>query len=499
MKDHVIILGGGHNGLTAAATLAKAGRKVTLVEARDELGGLAGRSEFAPGYTAPGCLHDSSRVRPAVVSALGLEAHGLARESKPWEISFASEAGRAWIAGAQSGGLGGPASEAWTAYNAFIARVRTKLEALVDGLPPNPLGPMWPLILTALGVRRLGGKDMTELLRIGPMCVADWMRDLFADERLAAAAAVPALTGAFTGPWSPGSAINLVLHACSAHTDVAGGPAALSDALVACAKANGATLRAGAKVARLVVGAGGVEAVELADGERIEATTVLSTIDPRTTLIDLIGAQWLPYRLAHDAARIRVRGTTAKIHLALNGPLEMDGSAIEGLRTADSLDNLERAFDAAKYRELPTRPALDVRVPSMRDSSLAPDKHHVVSILAHAAPHDLDGGWTDEARSALGRNVIEVLAERCPTVRDRIVAHEVLTPADLEARYGCAGGHLLHGEHAPDQLLFMRPTIESGKYRTPVNGLWLGGSGSHPGGGITCGPGYLSAKALLKG
>jgi phytoene dehydrogenase-like protein len=207
--------------------------------------------------------------------------------------------------------------------------------------------------------------------------------------------------------------------------------------------------------------------------------------------------------LATDAARIRTRGATAKVHLGVAGALETaGGEPIEAARIGASLDELERAFDAAKYGGFSARPMLDVRVPSIGDPSLCPEGHQVVSVLCHFAARDLDGrpdGWTEDRRQELGRVVIDRLAEFVPGLRERIVADEVLTPADIEVRYGTTGGHIYHGEHAPDQLLFLRPTIECSGYATPIPGLFLCGSGCHPGGGITCVPGRLAARAILTG
>ena len=185
--------------------------------------------------------------------------------------------------------------------------------------------------------------------------------------------------------------------------------------------------------------------------------------------------------------------------MGLSGPLELaDGTAVAALRSGDTLDQIERAFDAVKYRGFSERPVLEVRVPSQDDATLCPDGHHVVSIMVHYAAHNLEGGWTDGKRDELGDNVVRELARYCPTVKDRIVAREVLTPADLEQRYRLTNGHIHHGEHATDQLLFMRPSVDCADYTTPIPGLFLCGSGSHPGGGVTCAPGALAAKAILR-
>jgi phytoene dehydrogenase-like protein len=498
VSGRVIVVGGGHNGLVAAAWLAKHGREVVLLEARDQLGGVAARETFGDGFAVPGLLHDSAGFRGWIADALGLAAHGLRRRATPLTVLAAErEAAPLALTGDRLEGADGDA-ERYGELRGFIGRVARVVRRLTDEPAIDPLGGLWPLLTTGLAVRRLGARDLVELLRVAPMCVADWMRDSFASEAVRAFVAAPALEGAFTGPWSAGTAANLLLREATAEAEVEGGPAAVTAALEAAARAFGVTLRTGARVGGIRLGPDGVAGVTLADGESLDAALVVSTCDPKRTLLGLVGSQHLTARLAGAVRAIRTRGTTAKVHLALSAPLETaDGRKVEALRTGGTLDALEKAFDAAKYRRFAERPALDVRVPTEQDPSLAPPGHHVVSILAHAAAYDLEGGWTDATREALGDAVVATLAEACPGVSAASVAREVLTPADLEARYGLTGGHVHHGEHAPDQLMFMRPTIDCARYATPIPGLYLGGSGAHPGGGITGVPGALAAKAVL--
>jgi phytoene dehydrogenase-like protein len=244
-----------------------------------------------------------------------------------------------------------------------------------------------------------------------------------------------------------------------------------------------------------------VAGVTLANGETIDAPVVLSSADPKRTMLTLLAPGSLPLKIEEEFLRVRSRGTAAKVHLALSGPLALrgsDGRLDEAIRIGGGhVDDLERAFDAIKYRQLSSRPHLEIRVPTVADPSLAPAGHHVVSILASFAPLDLEGGWTDAARERLGDAVLAVLEEHAPGVRERIVAREILTPADLETRFALSGGHLHHGEIALDQLLVMRPSPSAARYRTSVPGLYLGGSGSHPGGGVRPTAGLLAAEAVL--
>lgn len=507
MSDRVVIIGAGHNGLTTAATLAKAGRRVVVLEARSVLGGVAAREEFHAGYASSGLLHDTSSVRTQVVRDLDLERHGLRWRDQPLDICAPQDQGDPiWIRNALGprsqveGPLSNGDAEAFARLAALLQRLRPLISRVLDRPAADPLGNPLPLLLDGLALRRLGNADMTELMRTAPMSLADWLRHHLSSERLRAALAVPALEGQFAGPWSASTAANLLLRIAGDGREVRGGPAALVDALAAAARSLGVEIRAKSPVERILVDGGQVRGVRLAGGEEIACGTVAAACDPRHTFLQLVGEQLLPLQLASDIKNLRGRGTTAKVHLALSGPLEVPGAgAVEALRTGDTLDALERAFDAVKYRGFSSQPVLDVRVPSMSATGLCPDGHHVVSILVHYAAYDLDGGWTRDQRQALGDTVVRTLAAHCPTLPEQIIATEILTPADLEDRYGLVAGHIHHGEHAPDQLLFMRPTIQCWRYQTPIGGLYLCGSGSHPGGGITCMPGALAARAILAG
>jgi phytoene dehydrogenase-like protein len=253
-------------------------------------------------------------------------------------------------------------------------------------------------------------------------------------------------------------------------------------------------------VERIRVGNGAVSGVVLKGGEELAARAVLATCDPHRALLELLQPGQLTMRLTARLRNFRCRGTAAKAHLALAGPLAFRGVVAERARLGGgSVDFLERAFDAVKYRRFSERPFLEVFQPSVAESGWAPAGQHVAAVLVGYAPRDLDGGWSEASRAALGEAIRVALERWDPEVRAKLLAMEVLAPADLEARFGASGGHLHHGEHALDQLLFMRPTPETARYATPIPGLYLGGSGSHPGGGITGVPGWLGAGAVLRG
>jgi phytoene dehydrogenase-like protein len=517
-RDSVIVIGAGQNGLAAAARLAAAGRRVVVLERREAAGGLAGAVELHPGYRVPGILHDEGLVSPRAAAKLGLAGHGLAFRDAPPTL-LAEAGGPGILVGRDGAAAAATAAElaarsrhdalAYAGYRAFCDRLRPLRERLMSA-PPPPLAPaaprdFWQVARQGLGLWRLGRRDTLELLRVAPMCVADFLDERFETPLLVEGLAAPAVAGTWAGPWSGGTTTNLLLAAAAPGRHLAGGPAALAAALERAARAAGAEIRIGAaaEVVRLRVAGGRARGVTLASGEELDAAAVVATCDPRRAFLDLIPAGTLPIRIEDEYRRIRARGTAAKVHLALSGPLELaarPGQAFESIRIGGGhVDHLERAFDAVKYRQASPRPHLEVRVPSVADPGLAPPGHHVVSILASYAPHNLAGGWTEERRAGFLEAVLDIFEEHAPGVRSRIVAQELLTPADLEARYALTGGQLHHGEPALDQLLVMRPAPSAARYATSVPDLYLGGSGSHGGGGVTFTPGLLAAQAVLAG
>lgn len=500
MKRRAIVIGGGPNGLTAASLLAKHGVAVTLLEARRRVGGLCAPIEIGDGYRVPGVVHDTRGVREGIADGLGLAGHGLKRRRKPIRVCAPSRDGAPiWL---EADTIDGAVSDAdrrgHRQLRGFVDRVAPVLRDLLNRPPPDPTGDVLPLFRAGLRVRRLGAADMLELVRVAPTCVADWLRDTYETERLRAAIALPAVIGEYAGVWSAGTAANLLFAESSANREVTGGPAALIEALERCAEANGVTLRTEARVTRIVTERGRARAV-VVDGEELAADVIVSTIDPKATFLELIGAHRLPVALGTDIDNLRARGTTAKLHLALDAPLTLEnGTELEALRTGETLDDIERSFDPLKYRTYAEKPVLDVWVPSMENPGLAPEPgHHVVSALVHGAPFALEGGWTDDAKTELMDAAIAALAVCCPSVTEHIVHKALLTPADIADEYGITEGNLFHGERALDQLLFMRPSVDCAHYATPVKGLFLGGAGSHPGGPLSCAQGALAARAAL--
>ncbi len=501
----VIVIGAGHNGLTCAAMLARKGRKVLVVERRSVVGGLAVGDEFHSGVQSIGLLHDTSGVRPRVIEALNLEKFGLALNDCVPGTFIPEVEGRGLLlhhdpneAALELRERSDHDAARYGEYRAFLTRIGQFLRRLLDKPPPvitanGRATTTMQLLSSGLALRRLGRKDMMELLRVVPMSVSDWLGDWFETELIKCVLAGPALSGTFTGPRSPGSAGNLLRLDSLAHRSVVGGPQALIDALEAAARQSGVEIRTSAEVVSIRGSGGQVEGVTLRDGETIDAPIVAASCDPKETWLQLVGVRNMTSKLEKHIVHFRMRGTTAKVNLALSGPLRFacrPNLEIQHARTGETLNELERAFDAVKYRRFSDRPVLDIYVPAGGSNSST-----VVSIVAHFAPYKLDGGWTDETREQLGNTIIDALAMYSPDVKKSIVASEVLTPADIEQRFGVTGGHIHHGEHGLDQLL-VRPSPECARYATPIAGLYLCGSGSHPGGGLTCAPGALAAETI---
>jgi len=511
----VVVIGAGHNGLAAACVLAKSGRRVLVLERREITGGLCAGEEFHSGYRSAGLLHDTAQIRLGLVEALNLEQHGL-ELAAPESVLFAEASGPGLLLHADNDAAVEEIARhslkdasRWRDFRAFTARARTIAEPLLNEIPPDlsrsgglPGGmPLASLARSAWALQKLGRSEMAELIRVPPMCIADWLNEWFESDLLKTGLAHGALVGLWAGPWSPGTAANLLLAECTTTRSIRGGAAGLATALERAAVKLGVTIRTSARVTSLRLDSDAVAAVVLESGEEIGAHLVAASCDPRTVFLDLIAPGLLPLTVERRAETIRARGTTAKVHLALAKPLEFasrPGERVERARVSGrTLDDLERAFDAVKYGEASRVPMLDVFVPTVARPELAPSGGDVVSMLVHFAPHALKGGWDAAARERLGDAAVEALEAVAPGVRATIVGREVLTPADIEVRYAVSGGHIHHAEHALDQLA-IRPTLACARFSTPVRGLYLCGSGSFPGGGVTGAPGALGASAILQ-
>lgn len=509
-----IVIGGGHNGLVCAALLARKGRKVVLLEAADEVGGAARTVEFAPGFRVSHVAHVLNQLHPEVIRALDLPRHGLALAASNIPTTALSAEGRPLtLRGAFGERLAGdlPAgeAEAWAALRARLLRFAGALQPFLTQVPPRLRngGRGDTLALGRLGwaIRRLGREEMREFLRMILMDVADVLEEELSDPRLMGAVAFDAVLGTHLGPRSPTSLL-VLLHRLAGQAD--GVPAALAlpkggmgtvaAAIAAAARAARVEIRTGAPVAKILVEGDRAVGVALAEGAEIRAPIIVSGANPRTTFLDLLGPRALDAGFVRRIGHVRMRGNAAKLHLALDGlPEGLDRALLAGrLVIAPGMDAVEAAFNPAKYGEASPEPVLEAVIPSLTDPSLAPAGKHVMSVVAQYAPAGLRGGW-EAGGPAFRDRILAVLERHLPGLSARVLAAELLTPADLEARYRMPGGHWHHGELAVDQLMMLRPVHGAGQYATPVPGLYLCGAGSHPGGGVMGAAGLNAARRIL--
>ena len=508
-----IVIGAGHNGLTCAAYLSRAGRRVLVLEASGQAGGAAGTREFAPGFRASSCAHLLHLMPAWLLEELRLARHGLrmAAERMP-TIALSGASALRIPPGPEAGAteLGATDAAAFREYEARMRRLARGLRPLLEAVPPRLGSGAWRDRVTLLGLgarlRLLGRSDMRELLRIAGMCVQDLLDEHFANPLLKGALAFDAVLGSNLGPRSPGSVFTLLYRlaagggAASSLAQPVGGLGALAEALAGAATGAGAELRFAAPVARVLVTEDRAAGVVLESGERLEAGCVVSSADPRTTFLRLLGAEHLDAGFVRRVAHVRHQGMTAKLHLALDslpGFTALAGAAPAGrLLIAPSLAAVERAFNEAKYGGFSTAPLLEVLVPTAVDAGLAPAGRHVLSAVVQYAPYRLAGGW-DGHREQFLDTILQTLEAHAPGIRDSVSAAELLTPQDIEARFRISGGHWHHAELALDQFFMVRPLAGAAQYRAPVRGLFLCGAGCHPGGGVMGLAGHNAARQVL--
>jgi len=496
--------------LTAATLLAKNKKKVLLLEKRPILGGIAAGEAFYPEYQTTGLLHDTSGVRPGVIKSLNLEKYGLKTKNSRSTVAILSKEGHCLKlysdvnqASMEIAKFSQKDADAYVDYRAFIDKIRKFINKLMDEAPPDLINlggkQVWGLVKKGFALKMLGKKTMMEFLKVAPMSVADFLNERFETNFIKAGIAAPAIYGSFTGPWSSYTTLNLLIWECTANEHIIGGPQALISSLVEAAKEAGVEIRTEAQVDKITLDENmKVTGVRLNSGEEIAAAIVASSCTPRETFYNLLLPYQIEYFLEQGIKHYRSRGTTAKVNLAINKSILLNNNgSVEFARTGNSFDEMERAFDAVKYRKYSNEPILDIHIPTIENPGLAPEGHTVVSILVHFAPHHFDEGWSDTTRNGLLNTVMKTLGQYVPEISSSVVGSEVLSPVDLEERYSLTNGHIFHGEHAIDQLI-TRPIPSCARYSTPIPGLYLCGSGSHPGGGITCMPGHLGAKMIQK-
>jgi len=521
------VIGGGVNGLTCATFLAKNGIRTLLLEQRAELGGCAAEDTITDGFRVPVLAHATGPVRRDLVEELQLYLHGLTFSDPPIQVSSLSPDGRPLViyedpraTAASLRTWSTNDARRWPEFHATLQRLGSLIGSLFLNAPPSVDAPsardVFALMHTLGDFRSMPKDDQWRLLRWGPMAVADLVAESIDTEQLRATVAADGIFGAMLGPWSAGSGLQLLLasanRALASPTGrvVSGGPIALARALAAAASRFGVEMRTGARVSRIEVSDDRAVGVTLDNGEYLEARGVVSGVDPKRTFLSLCDADHLPPEFLWRMKHYRSRGTLAKINLALSALPAFTGATREMLagrvRLAPDIDYLERAFDHAKYGRFSTQPWIEFTIPSISDPTLAPPGAHVLSAYVQFAPYALrDQGsgigdqWLwDSQRDALGDVAVQTLAQYAPDLPSLVIARQTLTPVDLERGWGLTGGQIFHGELSLDQFFTMRPLLGFGQYRTPIEGLFLCGSGAHPGTGLTGGSGMNAAREIVR-
>ena len=516
----VIVIGGGHNGLVCAAYLARAGRKVLVLERRHVLGGAAVTEEIYPGFKYSVCSYVVSLLRPEIIRELDLPSHGL--EILPLDGTFTpmpngdylwrvNDHARTRREIARHSRLD---AEAYDEYGKAMVDMGRFVKPILTMTPPDPtsFGPrgLTDLLSIARRFRALSDEDKYNQIQLMTMSAIDFLDQWFETDVLKATMAASGIIGTFLGVRSPGTAY-VLLHHYMGEIDGAfrswglsrGGTGAISLAIAGAGRDAGVEIRTEAAVSRILVRNGTASGVVLADGEEIHARTIASSVDPNLTFLRMVGAEQLPDEFVQDVRRYKYRGSSGKVNLALDGlpdftSLPGAGAHLRGaISISPAVDYMERAYDDAKYGRYSRQPYIDVVIPSLTDPSVAPPGKHVMSCFVQYAPYHLKEGTWDDHRDAFGDTVLNTLAEYAPNITDLVLHRQVLTPLDLEREFGLTEGNIFQGELTLEQLFFLRPAPGWAQYRTPIRNLYMCGSATHPGGGIMGAPGRNAARRIL--
>lgn len=520
-KYDVIVIGGGHNGLVNAAYLARAGRRVLVLERRYVLGGAAVTEEVFPGFKFSVASYVVSLLRPEIIRELDLPRHGL--EILPLDGTFTPMPGGDYLWRtndhaktrreiARHSKLD---AEAYDEYGRAMVEMGRFVKPIMGMTPPDPtsLNPKGLMDLLFLGRRfqRLPPEDKYNQVQLMTMSAVDFLDRWFETDVLKATMSASGIIGTFLGVRSPGTAY-VLLHHYMGEIDGAfrswglarGGTGAISNSIADAAREAGAEIRTEAPVEKILTKNGRAVGVVLHNGDEILADVISSSLDPRLTFARMIGEEHLPEDFVEDIRRYKFRGSSGKVNLALDAlpdfkVLPGAGAHLRGaVSISPSVEYMERAYDDAKYGRFSRRPYIDLVIPSLTDPSVAPPGKHVVSCFVQYAPYNLKEGTWDERREEFGDTVIDTIAEHAPNIRDIILHRQVLTPLDIEREFGLTEGNIFQGELTLEQLFFLRPAPGWAQYRTPIKNLYMCGSATHPGGGIMGASGRNGAEMILR-
>jgi len=516
-----IIIGAGHNGLIAGAYLARAGKRVLVLERRDIVGGAAVTEEIFPGYRFTEFSYVVSLLRPEIIRDLELPKHGLKILPLPSTVTPLDNGDylAAWddhdLTRRELYRHSPRDAEAADEYSRVMARAAKAIKPVLGLVPPDPSSLSWRDVRGLLKLAKYGAslseKEIYRIAKLVTQSSADLLDEWFEFDPLKGTKSASGIIGTFLGPRSPGTAYVLLHHymgeidgAFRAWGFAKNGTGGVTAAIASSARALGVEIRTGAAVANVIVKGGRACGVALENGDEFAAPVVMSAADPKRTFLQFVGRQHLPDELVSAVQSFRVRGSSGKVNIALSelpqftclpgeGPLHRGAVSI-----SPSIDYIERAYDEAKYGQFSKQPYIDMVIPSMIDRDMAPPGHHVMSCFVQYAPYDIEGGWDDAKREAFGEAVISTIERYAPNIRRAIVGKQVITPKDIERIAGITGGNIFHGELLLHQLFFLRPAPQWADFRTPLPGYYFGASGAHPGGGVMGAAGKLAAHEILK-
>jgi len=520
-KYDVIVIGGGHNGLVNAAYLARAGKRVLVLERRHVLGGAAVTEEVFPGFKYSVCSYVVSLLRPEIIRELDLPRHGL--EILPldgtftpmpsgdylWRVNDHAKTRREIARHSRLD------AEAYDEYGKAMIEMAHFVKPIMNMTPPDPasLNPKGLLDLLGMGRRfqKLSADDKYNQVQLMTMSAVDFLDQWFETDVLKATMSASGIIGTFLGVRSPGTAY-VLLHHYMGEIDGAfrswglsrGGTGTISNAIGDAAREAGAEIRTEAPIAKIILKNGQAKGVVLENGDEIYADIVSSSVDPRLTFMKMIGEEHLPTDFVDDIKRYKFRGSSGKVNLALDALPDFKcmpgpGPHLRGaVSISPSVEYMERAYDDAKYGQYSRRPYIDIVIPTLTDPSLAPPGKHVMSLFVQYAPYHLKEGSWDDKREEFGDTVIDTIAEHAPNIKDIILHRQVLTPLDLEREFGLSEGNIFQGELTLEQLFFLRPAPGWAQYRSPIRNLYMCGSATHPGGGIMGASGRNAAMEILK-
>ena len=523
MPQHydAIVIGGGHNGLVNAAYLAKAGKKVLVLERRHVLGGAAVTEEIVPGFLFSECSYVVSLLRPEIIRELDLPRHGL--EILPLDGTFTpmpngdylwrmNDHARTQREIRRHSRID---AEAYDEFSKMMTPMCRFVKPILSMVPPDPttLHPRDLQRLYFLGqrFRDLSSDERYTLIQLMTMSAADFLDQWFETDVLKATMSASGIIGTFLGIRSPGTAY-VLLHHYMGEIDGAfrswgfsrGGTGAISNAIAAAARELGVEIRTQASVEKILVKNGRTAGIALKSGEEISASVVSSSVDPHLTFEKFIDANELPGNFLESVRRYKFRGSSGKVNLALDAlpdfkSMPGQGAHLRGaISISPSIEYMERAYDDAKYGRYSRKPYIDIVIPSLTDPSVAPPGKHVLSCFVQYAPYKLAQGTWDDHKEAFGDTVVDTIAEHAPNIKKIIIARQVLTPLDLEREFGLTQGNIFQGELSLEQLFFLRPVPGWAYYRTPIDNLYMCGSATHPGGGIMGAPGRIASQVILR-